>query len=57
VFADVVTLRSDRPEAIRIQLDNESDTAGPGGCAVYKVCKNKLLMILVTIQFCCKLCY
>jgi hypothetical protein len=57
VFADVVTLRSDRPEAIKIQLDNESDTAGLGGCAVYKVCKNKLLMILVTIQFCCKLCY
>ncbi len=55
--ADVVTLRSDRPEAIKIQLDNESDTAGLGGCAVYKVCKNKLLMILVTIQFCCKFCY
>jgi hypothetical protein len=57
VCADVVTLRSDRPEAIKIQLDNEFDTAGPGGCAVYKVCKNKLLMILVTIQFCCKFCY
>lgn len=55
--ADVVTLRSDRPEAIKIQLDNEFDTAGPGGCAVYKVCKNKLLMILVTIQFCSKFCY
>ncbi len=55
--ADVVTLRSDRPEAIKIQLDDVSDTAGPGGCAVYKVCKNKLLMISVTIQFCCKFSY
>lgn len=55
--ADVVTLRSDRPEAIKIQLDNESDTTGQCGCAVYKVCKNKLLMILVTIQFCYKFCY
>ncbi|CAK9273031.1 unnamed protein product [Sphagnum jensenii] len=38
------------PEAIKIQLDNESDTAGPGGCAVYKVSPLFLLDFHQTIQ-------